>query len=74
VPLKVDPAVADSGAVSLGSDELYSWDLVAMTPEELAARGVPLEADELAGFEVATGPATAAELLPEGLSQNETPR
>lgn len=55
VPLKVDPAVADSSAVSLQGEELYSWDLVAMSPEELAARGVAADTDDLAGFEGVPG-------------------
>jgi len=58
IPLKVDPAVADSGAVDLRGEELYSWDLVSLSPEELAARGVAVPADELAGFGVVPAAAT----------------
>ena len=53
IPLKVDPAIADAGAVSLENEELYSWDLAAMSPDELAARGTPVGGDELAAYEPA---------------------
>ena len=61
IPLKVDPVVADGTAVSLENLEneaLYSWDLVAMTPEELAARGVLRAPGDPTGFGSAfAGPA-----------------
>ncbi len=61
IPLKVDPALADSTAVSLENlenENLYSWDLAAMTPEELAARGVPRARGDPTGFGAAfAGPA-----------------
>jgi hypothetical protein len=50
IPLKVDPAAADGTAVSLENEDLYSWDLVAMTPEELAARGVLRAPGDPTGF------------------------
>jgi aminodeoxyfutalosine synthase len=67
VPLKVDPAVADGGAVSLQGAELYSWDLAAMTPDELAARGVPRVPEDLAGF----GPAVVGQAEPQALAESE---
>jgi aminodeoxyfutalosine synthase len=65
VPRKIDPALADTCAVSLQNEELHSWDLVAFTPEELATRGVAPAEGELAGFGVATGGAAASSLMSE---------
>jgi len=59
VPLKIDPATADLSAVSLLDEELYSWDLVTLSPEELAARGVAVAPGQLAGFAATTAPAAA---------------
>jgi hypothetical protein len=53
IPLKVDPAIADGGAVSLEKEELYSWDLAGMSPEELVARGTPLGSDDIAAYDAA---------------------
>ncbi len=53
IPLKVDPAIADAGAVSLENEELYSWDLAGISPDELAARGTTLGGDELAAYDAA---------------------
>jgi len=50
IPLKIDPAVADATAVGLEDEELYSWDLAAIEPQALAARGRPIAAGELRGF------------------------
>jgi aminodeoxyfutalosine synthase len=51
VPLKVDPAVADSHAIGLEDTGLHSWDLATMSTEELVGIGTVRSADELTGFE-----------------------
>jgi aminodeoxyfutalosine synthase len=54
IPLKIDPAIADTGGVGLENLELYSWDLAGIGPDELAAQGKPLCGDELTAYD-ATG-------------------
>ena len=39
--------------MSLENEELYSWDLAGMSPDELAARGTPLGGDQLAAYDAA---------------------
>ncbi len=48
IPLKIDPAVADTCAVSLENEEIYSWELADISPDELARRGEPVERIEAA--------------------------
>jgi aminodeoxyfutalosine synthase len=65
VPLKVDPALADSQAVSLEGEELHSWDLATLTPERLAARGIAVSAGDLAGFATVPRPTSAQTAISE---------
>ena len=71
IPLKVDPALADASAVSLEGEELYSWDLAGLTPDDLAARGTPLADDDLAAYDAAT-PQPPAGQPP--MAESEAPR
>ncbi len=71
IPSKVDPSIADAGAVSLENEELYSWDLVGMSPDELAARGTPLGGDELAADDAA-GPSVPS--APAPMAESEASR
>ena len=63
-PLKVDPAVADGTAVNLENEDLHSWDLAAITPEDLAARGVPRPPGDPTGFGAAFAAPAPAPLAP----------
>ncbi|MCH7826263.1 MAG: hypothetical protein IH849_15820, partial [Acidobacteria bacterium] len=71
IPLKVDPAIADAGAVSLENEELYSWDLAGMSPDELVARGTPLGGDELAAYDAA---APSLPTAPPSMAESEASR
>ena len=71
IPLKVDPAIADAGAVSLENEELYSWDLAGMSPDELVARGTPLGGDELAAYDAA---APSLPTAPPSMAEREASR
>jgi hypothetical protein len=71
IPSKIDPMIADTGGVSLENEELYSWDLAGISPEELAARGTLLRGDTLAAYDAA---GSSLPTVPPSLAESEASR
>ena len=71
IPSKIDPMIADTGGVSLENEELYSWDLAGISPEELAARGTLLHGDTLAAYDAA---GSSLPTVPPSLAESEASR
>ena len=71
IPSKIDPMIADTGGVSLENEELYSWDLAGISPEELAARGTLLHGDTLASYDAA---GASLPTVPPSLAESEASR
>ena len=71
IPSKIDPMIADTGAVSLENEELYSWDLAGISPDQLAERGTLARGDALAAYDAA---GASLPTVPPAIAESEASR